>query len=75
MCHNISQTYKNEADKGRLQTPIAMPLFETSIDQLCSVLSQSKALAQTRIFKLGTQKSNQGLGHHIFQKYKDNQQN
>lgn len=70
MCHNISQIYKNVADKGGggLKTPIAMPLFETCIDQLCSVLSQSKALAQTRVFKLGAQRSNQGLGHHIFQK-------
>ena len=49
--------------------------FETSIDQLCSVLNQNKALAQSRVFKLGAQKSNQGLGHHIFQKYKDDQQN
>ena len=51
-----------------------MLLFETSIDQLCSVLNQNKALAQS-VFKLGAQKSNQGLSRHIFQKYKDDQQN
>ena len=67
MCHNISQIYKNVADKGRgAKKPHSYaPVWDL---QLCSVLSQSKALAQTRVFKLGAQRSNQGLGHHIFQK-------